>query len=336
MAEQTKKKLSKTAKWLIAIGVIVVVLACFLLIWFFGHSHPEFDEAKQSEFTIPGLSDGVVPQGLCYVEDEDIYLMSGYMNNGSKSRIYVVDGETKETVKYFTISGVSEEFENGHFCGVASSGNFVWLATDDHCFSFSLEEIMTVENGFTVEPISYFDTGTGADFCFSDDTYLYVGEFFRNNDTITDESHHYQISENEINKAIAFRYEIDQSAENGLKSTTPVDALSIPNLVQGLAITDSGKIVLSTSYGLPDSNIYTYENVYASSTTETFALSETESIPLYILSSANLESTLVAPCMSEGIDYVNGRVVILFESACDKYKLFTRNRVTEVFSVAME
>lgn len=336
MAEQTKKKLSKLAKWLIALGVIAVVLACFMLIWFFGHSHPEFDKAKQSEFTIPGLSDGAVPQGLCYVEQENIFLMSGYMNNGSKSRIYVVDGESKETVKHFTISGVDEKFEKGHFCGVASSGNFVWLATDNYCFSFSLDEIMNVQNGFAIEPTSFFDTSTRADFCFSDDTYLYVGEFFRNNDTVTDESHHYQISENEINKAIAFRYEIDQNTENGLASTTPVDALSVPNLVQGLAITDSGKIVLSTSYGLADSNIYVYDNVYALGTTETFALNETESIPLYVLSSANLEKTLVAPCMSEGIDYVNGRVFILFESACDKYKLFTRNRVTEVFSVAME
>ena len=67
--------------------------------------------------------------------------------------------------------------------------------------------------------------------------------------------------------------------------------------VQGIAVYDGG-IVLSTSYGLPDSRIFTYENILDGAPSGTATVSGKE-VPLYRLDRTNLKSTLTAPCMSE-------------------------------------
>ena len=49
---------------------------------------------------------------------------------------------------------------------------------------------------------------------------------------------------------------------------------------------------------------------------------------------ANAEvSRLKAPCMTEEIELVDGRVYVLFENACKKYKAFTRTRLYNVYSL---
>ena len=41
----------------------------------------------------PGISDGFVCQGICAYEKQEKILVSGYMADGSPSRIYVTDAE---------------------------------------------------------------------------------------------------------------------------------------------------------------------------------------------------------------------------------------------------
>ena len=78
------------------IGGFVLALGTFLLVWFCGASYPIYDAIARKEFAIPGLSN-LVPQGLATLpENEDGYdfAMSGYMADGSASRIYLIDTGT--------------------------------------------------------------------------------------------------------------------------------------------------------------------------------------------------------------------------------------------------
>ena len=100
-----------------------------------------------------------------------------------------------------------------------------------------------------------------------------------------------------------------------------------------MVITDDS-IVLSTSYSLPASHIYKYENVLNSTTDKTFDYSG-NNIPLYVLDKTNIEKDLVTPSMSEEIEIVDGRIYILFENACQKYRLFTREKLTNVYSIEL-
>ena len=101
-----------------------------------------------------------------------------------------------------------------------------------------------------------------------------------------------------------------------------------------LAVFEGG-VALSCSYGLPDSRIWVYEDPFSAPPQGAFSVGGTQ-VPLYFLDSENMRGKLAAPCMSEEIAVREGRLYILFESKANKYKLFTRVRMSRVQSVALE
>ena len=301
----------------IVIACIFAVLAIFVTFWYFGVSYGDFYAKATKEFEIPGLSEGFTPQGLCYEDKENIFLVCVDMNDGSASRIYVVDGKTEKTTKFFTLN-IEDKVYTGHAGGIATDGTNVWIVGDGTVNRFSFEEVMAVENGNAIQILDSFVSNNGADFVTVDRTKnnLWVGEFHREGKYDTDESHFIETSDGTINKAISFCYEINSDSPYGITSTTPIMALSTPSLVQGMSFTTE-KIVISTSYSLPNSHIYSYTNIMeeTSEAEKTFNYNDSTAIPLFVLENKILIEDLEAPCMSEEIEFVNGKIYVLFESA---------------------
>lgn len=325
--------------------ITVAVVAClfalfgiFVIFWYFGDSYGEFYSKAIKGFKIPGLDTSFTPQGLCYNEYEKTFFVSGYMSDGSASRIYVVDAQTQQTVKYITLLTTDGKDYVDHAGGITANENYVWVVGDGILNRILLWEINSAQNGDKVNIIDSMETGNGADFVTIDkvQNILWVGEFHRDKAYETDESHYFETSSG-TNKALSFGYEMSDNAEQGslgFSTLTPVIALSTPSLVQGMIIAGE-KIVLSTSYSLPDSHLYTYTNILELPTDKTYSVSQDISIPLYILDEENLLGDMSAPCMSEEIEYVNGRVFVLFESACQKYSAVTREQIRNVYSYAI-
>ena len=96
-----------------------------------------------------------------------------------------------------------------------------------------------------------------------------------------------------------------------------------------MSITED-KIILSTSYSLPNSHIYTYENIINGTSTKQSFLGLDEEVDTYILDAPTSTKTL--PPMSEEITIKDDTLFVLFENACSKYKLFTRVNLTNVYS----
>ncbi len=325
--------IKKTKKSIILISVLIIIFILFAVvipIYYFGKKYDFYNYAK-AEIEIPGLNDGFIPQGLCMQDDTNNYLISGYMKNSSNaSRIYYVAGEK---VSYVTLNTKDANLDNSHFGGIAMQNNMVWVATDGYVLSVNFSDITSSQSGAKVEILNYLQVGINTDFCYARDNILYVGEFYKPKKYEVDKSHYVSISEKETNHGIALCYNINTNSLHGLESTTPIKAISLPDQAQGLCITNSGKVIVSTSYGLADSLIYVYNQPQKEQSQITI---NNQNLDLYVLSSKNLNNKIVAPCMSEGIDYQNGRVHILFESACKKYRLFTRTRERHVQSVEIE
>lgn len=328
MTKTTKKKGIIS---LCSIILIVALLIGVVLIYYFGKKY-DFYNYSTAEVQIPGLNDGFIPQGLCNVDNTNGYIISGYMKDNKKdSRIYYVNKDG--TCKYVTVDTLDTNLNSGHFGGVAMYENMVWLVSDGYLFNFNLESIVNAENSTTVTTISIFNTQINTDFCYAKDGLLYIGEFYKPKKYEVDKSHYVKISDTETNHGITLCYNIDTNKSNGLASTTPIKAISVPDQAQGMCVTDSGKYVISTSYSLPDSLIYVYNTPQIAQNKITINGNE---LDLYVLSNDILEKSIIAPCMSEGIDYENGRVHILFENACKKYKFFTRVREKNVQSIEVK
>ena len=135
------KKLITT---IVAITTFLIVLGIFLIAWFFGDKYKDFEDNFRKEFSIPGLSNGAVPQGIgtceasySVIEDgkevtktQQYFFTSNYMADGSPSRIYVT-GSTTGYVGYVTLKNIDGSNFYGHCGGLATNGTCLWVTGED-------------------------------------------------------------------------------------------------------------------------------------------------------------------------------------------------------------
>ncbi len=259
----------------------------------------------------PGLSDGFVCQGIAASEENGVFLVSGYMKDKSASRIYVTNEKNES---YFVSLYKGENAFTGHAGGVATTKDTVYIASGSRIYTFSLSDILSLENGDTIDIGEGVKVNNNASFVFSDEEHLYVGEFHDGEKHITDHPF-----ENGIDTyhAIITKYALSDLS-------TPVKIYSIRDRVQGACFTPDGKIVLSTSYGIADSVYYYYDEIDATE----IPGAELDGMPIYALTSPT--NVINGPAMSEDMDYYNGMAICLTESASDKYifgKLFFANKI---------
>ncbi len=309
--------------------LLLAGLGVFLLVWFFGADYSAFEEATQAEAQIPGLGSGISPQGLCPLPKESGYrfAMSGYLKN-KPSRVYLFGGKEE---KYVTLRDEKGDIST-HFGGVACTGNYLVVASGKKLVRFSLADALAAENGGAVTVKDSFEIADfrSVAYCYSFGGMLYAGEFYRPGNYETDQSHHIAVADGETNYGVVYAYPIDEEAEGGVKSATPEFALSVREQVQGIAVWEGG-IALSTSYGLPDSKLWLYQNPVGGEPHGTL-----NGVPLYILGKDTLTATFDMPCMSEEIFEEEGRIYILFESKSQKYKQFVRRQIADVLSLPVE
>lgn len=324
--------MTKAGKILTIFGFICLAFASFLSIWYLGASYPDFSYSER--FEIPGLKYGFVPQGICRIDGQKLWLVSGYMADGTDSRVYLVDEKTGKVQKYFTLLDGSLAL-NGHFGGIACSGDDVWVVSEGTVYHFYTSDIFEVSDGRQVKVVDKFDSQTKADFCFANEDVLVVGEFNRDGKYGT-QGHELLRDDGQINKAYAVVFGVG-NGKYGLKTDnlgrlSPLAVYSLPDKVQGFCMAGN-KIVLSTSYNLADSKIYVFDTQIGGVVAGAGQVSIMNStVQLLALWADRATQTITAPAMSEGLDYFDGQVYMNFESACAKYKLFNRTRTKHVLS----
>ncbi len=315
---------------------LILLIAAAGGVYFFWPWHNEFFDNANAEFDIPGLDEDFCPQGMTQLKGYNKYIISGYMTDGSPSRYYVIDAETNELEKYFTLNIDGKKYD-GHAGGVASYGSTLWTTSmieedgEGYAFRFMATDVVNVTNGGEVVVRDYFKTLNNADFVFVQDSYLWVGEFYKPEKYETDPNHHLETRSGETNRALAYAYKISEGYRYGVISTSPEKALSIGDLCQGIDVTDDGKFVMSTSYSIFDSNIYYYKDVLNEEKHGTIRVGLKE-VDLWYLDNEALIGSAQIPAMSEELFIKNNRVYLLFESACKKYKFFNRVRIESVYS----
>ena len=290
--------------------------------------YPDYYRQRETVSKIPGLNEGFVPQGLDYDAETEIYIHSGY--NGDFIEIYLVKGD--ETKKLIPVDE-SGNREKGHAGGITRAGNYLYVCDNANEGNgrvgllrvYNFDEVLAAQDGAQVKAVQTIDVDTSSSFCFSDDSYIYVGEFYRPVNYETSESHYYTTPAGVENKAILSAYPLN--SDGSVLGEYPEFSISIPAQVQGFATTKDGKIAVSTSWGLNPSHLEIHSGKKDSGTTISVSGKE---IPLYYIDSTTLERDIVMPAFSEGLAILDDKVVISFESACNKYiigKLFFATKI---------
>lgn len=281
--------------------------------------YPDYMDNKETVCTIPGIHEGYVPQGLDHVEG-DTYLFSGYHGKDLLSLYLSQDGVGKKLVP------VDERGEAlvGHGGGITSAGDFVYISSEAKLYIFSLSELKNAADGGKVSPIGIFPVDTEASFCFANETHIYVGEFYKAEDYEIDPSHAYTTPAGDEHRALISCYPLNE--DGSIADAYPLFSISVTSWVQGFAFKGDTYIV-SRSWGLNSSTLEFYEGLQDSG--KTIGVSGKD-VPLYYLDSSNHQKTVKMPAFSEDLDIVGDRVIVSFESACNKYivgKLFFADKV---------
>ena len=272
----------------------------------------------------PGLDDGFVCQGVCAAEDAGKILVCGYMDDSSNSRVYVVDIETNEYY-HVKLTRNGGDLYKGHAGGMATSGDTVYIANASKLFVFSLTSLLSAKDGDFVDIGSGVPVNNAASYVYCDEDYIYVGEFHHTKDDY-DKAHTLDDGETVVN-AIVSRYTHNAiQNHSGDEAAVPDRIYTVREKVQGICFTPDGKIVLSTSYSIAHSYYYVYNAADCTDTGKTFG-----GVPVFELGKCTKE--IKAPAMSEDLDYYDGKVITVYESASNKYgfgKLFFANDVNAI------
>ncbi len=295
----------------ILIGLGIFVLVVLLLIqagvtvkyW-------DFYMETQRGFAAPGLFSDFVPQGFDYLEAEDIWLMSGYQSDGTACRVYTRNGEGH--TQFASLLNEDGTPYLDHAGGVCHNGKYVYLPGEKGVDVFSLADILAAKEA---QKLGAIPTDYRLDFCSFYDGYLLIGSFYYGGHYETPDHHHVKTPAGDENPAIITVFKADEGGQFGL-NPEPVAAISIPEKVQGMCLTEDGQIVLSTSWSVGDSHLYFYDVDLERRGSMEMGQSE---VPLYYLDSANLTKTVTGPPMGEELVCKDGKVWILNESACNKY-----------------
>ena len=308
--------------FLVTLGVLVGIVLLLLVGIKVGEKlrYLSFYQNAEKEFSMPGVSDDLVQQGMEYVVEEKVFLICGYMSDDTASRVYVVS-ETGEVQSITKLQNEDGSEYTGHTGGIEYYGNCVYITEgtgekgyDGGLDVFPLDKILSGEE--SVRKIGRVKTYNNPAYCHIYKGHMFVGEFYREVDYETLDSHRMKTPAGDDNAALITVFKLDESPLH--ISGAPIAGITTTGAVQGMYTLGDKQIVLSTSWGLTTSHLYFYDMEKITCFDEPRTI-DGNTFPIYHLDRASLVKDVEAPPMAEEIVYKDGKIFILCESACNKY-----------------
>lgn len=253
-------------------------------------------------FDAQGLKNKYTPQGLTYSEKYNVAIQTSYNKKHLVSKIYITELGTNKFIKELKLLNKDGTENNKHVGGIATDDNTVWITNDYYVDVVDLDEIMNTTEDYVQIKESYKLPNRG-DFCLYDKGILWIGDFFLKG-----------IYDCPDDNPLLFGYNLDKEIDYN----SPDVAISLPIMIQGMAMTEDNKFIFSDSYtNFIHSKLTIYENVLEEEPS-TYEINNKE-IPYYKLDKDNLIKTYKVPPMAEGIFLKDKELYVLYESASDTY-----------------
>ncbi len=279
-------------------------------------------------FIVPGLYEGIIPQGICFDETTGYMLITGYYEDGIyPSMLMCVDQKTGNFISAHPLSNTEGEAYYGHAGGIASSQNTVYITTDGECYTFSSSVLKETKNNEEIRFTGKFKINTLGSFACISNNVLWTGDFIESDDKEREKV----TNVTTLNNGETFyAYCEGYILEDGLPAIKNINSegngyipdyyLAIPEQVQGMAFTKTDKIIFSTSYGRKnDSKIYIFDDVLISEKVGTIKVDD-KNVDLFACDNESLIKEITAPPMAEGLAIHYDGIYMIFESGAEKYR----------------
>ena len=289
-------------------------------------AYPRFSEMAQASLAVPGLQQGLVPQGIDAWEERDAVLISAYSSNANEpSVLLAVQVSTGRLIGEYRLKNTDGSNYTGHAGGVAVTSKNVFISEGGCLYRIPLTALEKSGEVTIAEEIA---VPVRASFCNASGGILWVGDFYYGTSYPTDDFRHMVNRDGKTYYAWAVGYELEDTDREICADAmvtgafaTPDCILSIADRIQGMVyVKDAGKIVLSQSYGRKnDSTLYVYHDPMQE-TPHTQVVLNGVSVPVWYLDSGELEEKITTLPMSEGVAYMKNRLYVLYESGAEKYR----------------
>ena len=147
---------------------------------------PEYKDFKaiaNPEYLVPGLNEGIVPQGMDVWEEKNLLFISGYFEDmtntsGSTSSMLVaVDLKTGEMAGKYCLKNVDGSDHSRHVGGVAITPKNLFLANGGILFRIPLSQIEALGKSGMLTIVEEIKVPTRASFCNYSGGVLWVGDY---------------------------------------------------------------------------------------------------------------------------------------------------------------
>jgi len=283
----------------------------------------DFLSRAQKGFVIPGLNEGLIPQGMACSEQSGLIYISGYYSADLPSVITAVDAETHELcAEYFLYHEDGSAFP-GHVGGLAAVGDTLYVsAALDNDGSYAIAALpidaLTGRGSFELTVSSRLAVPVSPSFLNCSGGYLWLGNFYHPSAGYELPPLIGETTEGFGCYILGYDAARDLTEESG-DYLVPDLILAAPDRIQGVCYAD-GRLLLSQSYGRRNNSaLYEYALDPASPPDSTFTLAGRE-IPVYILRDSRLLSAVTAMPMTEAVCAMpTGGTLVLFESGALHY-----------------
>ncbi len=295
----------------------------------------DFKGIAEAKYLVPGLNEGIVPQGMDVWEEKGVLLISGYFESltntsGSPSSMIVaIDLNTGEMAGKYCLKNMDGTDHSRHVGGIAVTQKNLFISNGGILFRIPLSQIEALGKSGTLNIVEEIKVPTRASFCNYSNGVIWVGDYQDQTESYqTPEWRHMTNNDGNIYRAWTVGYKIKDtesefSSENWNASTmeyaTPDYVLSMTKKIQGFALVGD-QIVLSQSGGTTnDSTLFIYKNVLNNDKDASVTLND-KSVPVWFLDSGvSVRNYNILP-MSEAVASYNGKLLVVFETGTKKYR----------------
>ena len=312
-------------------------------------AYADFLAAAQPAYLIPGLQEGAIPQGmgLCKANGR-LYVSSYFTADDLPSVITALDAQSGAlTAEYFLYQPGGAAFDS-HVGGVAVSDTTLYVSArldNDGGYSIAalpLNEL--AESGsqdVTVE--TTIQLPVSPSFLNYSDGVLWVGNFYHpDKDYGLSPAMNFTTASQDGEYGcyiLGYRLGADEAVRMtpaaGEAYPIPDYVLAAPDRIQGMTLTQDGRVLLSQSYGRKnDSALLSYALDLSRTPALTVPVGNAQ-VPCWVLDSACAGTHLTAMPMTEALSLApDGGIYVLFESGAMHYS-DGKNRTDHIWKLAL-
>lgn len=296
--------------------------------------YSEFLNEADKHMLIPGLKEGMIPQGISYSESTGLlYVSAYYKEEGSEAKnpsVVMVLDQSGEYVAEYHLYKSNNAPMTGHVGGIAVTEDTLYVAWSKN--SDGEEQIaaiplatLTTSGSQSVKLTTSYVVPVAPSFMSYNDGYLWLGNFYYPEDPDYGLCPRMgsEAKDNDGKRVKGYGgYILGYNLMNGsVNFDSPDYILATPKKIQGMVYNPAtNTVVLSQSYGRHADAALLYYDLTLGEPTDGTAKLDGETVSCYILDDNREPGKLLTIPMTEGLALdSNDRVLVVFESGSNFY-----------------